>query len=169
MPFAEKPNPARRRSGFGASVKRWWNAEAGTVTIELAFVIIMLTSLTVAAFDFGRVAIEKTRVTNAASAGAQYGIIDLITVEDETGMETAAYIDADDVAQTDLDFVHADTGFCQCPESAVTASCDEVCIDDNSIPMYVRVTVRNGVDLLFPYPGVSSPIIVEAVVLKRKR
>jgi len=152
-----------------AAVKRWCKSEAGTVTIELAMVIVMLTGLTIAGFDFGRVAIEKTRVTNAASAGAQYGIIDLITVEDELGMEQAAYDDADDPGQTDLDFVHADIGFCQCPESAVTASCDTVCVDDNSIPMYVRVTVRNDVDLLFPYPGISSPITVEAVILKRKR
>jgi Flp pilus assembly protein TadG len=167
MQSAERSNPTDRHPG--PAVKRWWKAEAGTVTIELAFVIIMLSSLTIAAFDFGRVAIEKTRLTNAASAGAQYGIIDLITVEDELGMEAAAYVDADDAAQTDLDFVHADIGFCQCPESAVTASCDTVCVDDNSIPMYVRVTVRNDVDLLFPYPGVSSPITVEAVILKRKR
>ena len=163
------PDLASRLRGLGATVNRWWKAEAGTVTIELAFVIIMLATLTVAAFDFGRVAIEKTRVTNAASAGAQYGIFDLITVDDELGMEAAARRDANDPAIDVLDFVHADIGFCQCPESVVTASCDTVCVDTNSIPMYVRVTVRNNVDLLFPYPGVSSPITVEAVVLKRKR
>lgn len=157
-----------KKRGLCALLRDWRASEAGNITIELAFVVVMLSTMSIGLYDFGRVLTEQNRVINAASAGAQYGIIDLITVDDEAGMEQAARDDANDPGG-DLDVVDARAGFCRCPESAVETTCDQVCADDNSVPMYVQVTVRNAVDLLFPYPGITSPITVEAVVLKRKR
>lgn len=140
-------------------------ARDGVVSIEMALVSIFLASLALGAFDFGRVGIEKTRVTSAARAGAQYGIQDQSYAMDTAGMATAALADADATA---LELTVTPQQYCAC-SGGPPVGCSTTCADGAYAPMYVEVTVQGDVELMFSYPGVPDPITVSSTSTIRVR
>ena len=153
------PNIAR-------SLKRLSRDNTGNVTIEFGFVILFLVTLGIGAYDFGNLGYQKIAVTNAARAGSQYGVQDMSTAANFAGMVQAARNDINDTADA-LD-INADNDYF-CPGQGEVADESVLCDDDSFAYRYVEVTVQNDVDLLFPYPVVSSPQTVASTNTMRVR
>lgn len=147
-----RQSPPRRFHGLGAwGLGAWMTERHGNVSIEMAFLVTFLLVLVMGAYDFGRLAMEQSGVTQAARAGAQYAVLDQANAMDIDGMKQAAKNEAED---PNLD-VEADW-FCRCPGGAKTTDCVTNCADGNFPPMYVEVTVTDTLDMLFDYPGLPG-------------
>lgn len=157
---AAKPQLWRR------TFQEWRASTSGAVSIELGFVAIILATLAVGAFDFGRYGILKTRVTSAARAGAQFGVQDLSTANDSDGMVGAALVDMDAVL-ADLNVKEART-YCECPTGGEVL-CNTTCADGGFAPQYVEVKIGQNIELLFGYPGVPENITVQSSSSMRVR
>ncbi len=148
------------------SLRRLSRGNAGNVTIEFGFVILFMVTLALGAYDFGNLGYQKIAVTNAARAGSQYGVQDMSTAEDTAGMIQAARNDINDTANA-LDIGAINYYFC--PGQGQVADQSVLCDDDSFSYFYVQVTVEDEVDLLFPYPFVTSPQTVASTNTMRVR
>ncbi len=148
------------------SLKRLSRESTGNVTIEFGFVILFVATLGIGAYDFGNLGYQKIAVTNAARAGSQYGVQDMSTATNFTGMVQAARNDINDTAAVlaiDADIYYF------CPGQGEVADESVLCDDGSFSYLYVEVTVQNDIDLLFPYPFVSSPQTVASTNTMRVR
>ena len=148
------------------SLKRLSRDNTGNVTIEFGFVILFMATLGIGAYDFGNLGYQKIAVTNAARAGSQYGVQDMSTAANFTGMVQAARDDINDTA--DALTIDADNYYF-CPGQGEVADESVLCDDGSFSYLYVEVTVQNDIDLLFPYPFVSSPQTVASTNTMRVR
>jgi hypothetical protein len=150
------------------SLRKLCRNNTGNVTIEFGFVILFMVTLGIGAYDFGNLGYQKIAVTNAARAGSQYGVQDMSTAANFAGMVQAARNDINDTA--DALAINADNYYF-CPNQTPNVVADEsVLCDDGSFSyLYVEVTVQDEVDLLFPYPFVSSPQTVASTNTMRVR
>ncbi len=155
-----------RLQAWCGCIRDWHACTRGAVSIELGFVAIILATLAVGAFDFGRFGVMKTRVTSAARAGAQYGVQDLSAANDSAGMIGAALTDMNAVS-ADLSVQTART-YCECTTGGEVA-CDTTCSDGGFAPQYVEVQIGQDIELLFGYPGVPENITVESTSSMRVR
>ncbi len=140
--------------------------DAGNVTIEFGFVILFMVTLALGAYDFGNLGYQKIAVTNAARAGSQYGVQDMSTAEDTGGMIQAARNDINDIA--DELTINA-RNYYFCPGQGEVADQSVLCADASFSYMYVEVTVEDEIDLLFPYPFVTSPQVIASTNIMRVR
>lgn len=155
----------RRFPGLAGLRKLLPRGASGNITIEFGFLVLILVSLAIGAFDFGRLGYRKIAITSAARAGAQYGTQDLVTAQDAAGMIQAARNDIKDTGNAlDIDARR----YCTCPGEGEVA-CTATCADSSFSFMYVEVTVPDEVDLLFPYPGITSPLAVASTSTMRVR
>ncbi len=137
--------PTRHRAcGLGSLVRE----ERGNVTIEMAFLLTFLLILVMGAYDFGRLAMEQSGVTQAARAGAQFAVLDQANATDIDGMKQAAKDEAED---PNLNVTARN--FCRCPQTSTEVDCTTNCDDGQYAPLYVEVTVQDTLDMLFDYPG----------------
>ncbi len=146
-------------------VERLLRHRAGNVTIEFGFVILFMATLAVGAYDFGNLGYQKIALTSAARAGTQYGVQDQVTAADVDGMVQAARNDA---ADTDAALNISARQYCNCPGQG-EVSCSVICDDDSFSYMYVEVTAEDQIELLFPYPYVTSPQTVASTNTMRVR
>ncbi len=143
-------SPRRRVRGLGSLIRD----RRGNVSIEMAFLVTFLLVLVMGAYDFGRLAMEQSGVTQAARAGAQFAVLDQDNAADNDGMIQAARDEAEDPGLQ----VNPDS-FCRCPgTTAKDPLCAiAICPDGQYAPLYVEVTVTDTLDMLFDYPGLPEP------------
>ena len=143
-------SPRRRARGLGSLIRD----RRGNVSIEMAFLVTFLLVLVMGAYDFGRLAMEQSGVTQAARAGAQFAVLDQANAADSAGMIQAARDEAEDpTLQVNP------ISFCRCPgTTAKDLTCaTAICADGQYAPLYVEVTVTDTLDMLFDYPGLPEP------------
>ncbi len=141
-------SPRRRVRGLGSLIRD----RRGNVSIEMAFLVTFLLVLVMGAYDFGRLAMEQSGVTQAARAGAQFAVLDQANAADNDGMIQAA---RDEAENPTLDVFPRQ--FCRCPGSAAEVACGGTCADGQYAPLYVEVRVVDTLDMLFDYPGLPEP------------
>jgi Flp pilus assembly protein TadG len=73
------------------------NEETGSAMVETSLMLPLFVTMLVGAVEFGTIAFAKVEVTNAAKAGAQYGMQSASNAGDVTGIQTAASNDAPDI------------------------------------------------------------------------
>ena len=139
---------------------------AGNVTIELALLATFLLTLVLGAYDFGRLAIEQSTVTNAARAGAQWAVLAQANASDSAGIVQAARDEADDVSN---ELTITPRSFCRCAGSSSEVACTANCADGVYAPRYVQVTVQDTLDLMFTYPGIDDIQSLSSVSTMRVR
>ncbi len=139
---------------------------AGNVTIEFGVVILILVSLAIGAFDFGRLGYQKIAITNAARAGTQYGVQGMSTAEDIAGIIQAA---RNDIGDTNAELSISARNYYACPGQGEVADESVLCDDGSFSFFYVEVTVPDEIDLLFPYPGITSPRQIASTNIMRVR
>ena len=147
------------------ALERLFRQRAGNVTIEFGFVILFMITLALGAYDFGNLGYQKIAITSAARAGVQYGAQDQVTAADAAGMIQAARNDAADI---DSALTITARQYCSCPGQG-EVSCSVICDDSSYSYMYVEVAAEDQVELLFPYPYVTSPQTVASTNTMRVR
>ena len=147
------------------ALEKLFRHHAGNVTIEFGFVILFMITLGIGAYDFGNLGYQKIAITSAARAGVQYGAQDQVTAADTAGMIQAARNDAADV---NGELAITARQYCSCPGQG-EVSCSILCADGSFSYMYVEVAAEDQVELLFPYPYVTSPQTVASTNTMRVR
>ncbi len=129
----------------------------GSASLEFALILSVLVFLGVGMYDFGRYGLLHTRAHSAARAGTQFGIQNQGTAADIDGMIQAARTDANDTGNA-LNVAAERYGMC--PDSSVEVAIGGTCSDGGYVPIFVRVTVEDSLDLFFHYPGFNPSLPV---------
>jgi Flp pilus assembly protein TadG len=152
--------------------------DTGSALLELALVVPIFVLLFTGAAEFGRLAYAAIEVTNAARAGAAYGVQNHATASDVTGMTVAATSDGPNVAP-----ITVWAGPCICPSSSATSSVPAcsgttaftsnistttnpvsysfACPSDiTSATEFVQVNTTASVSTFLHYPGLPSSYTV---------
>lgn len=139
--------------------------DEGLGAIELAWIAPVLVLLMTGAWDLGNVIYQAERLTNAARAGAQFGLASNNNTN-YTGMVQAARNDAND--PNNALTVSANQA-CVCPGGGTptTAACGGNCANGASQLAYVLVTVSGNYSTMFTYPFASNPVSLTSTVMLR--
>ncbi len=121
--------------------------QAGSISVEFALVSVVLIILAAGAFDFGSLAMERSRIATAAHAGSQFAM----------QMRSAA-LSVDDVIAVVRNEAGDSTNeldveprqFCQCNGGAAIA-CGDTCPDGNFAPLHLELRVSGVYELVFPF------------------
>jgi TadE-like protein len=133
-------------------------SERGSSLVELGLMLPVLGLLLFGAIDFGRAYYLSIEVTNAARAGAQFGVENASSA----GMQNAATSDAPDVPGITATASYG----CECPDgSGQIPGCSSSPGCANAVN-YVQVTTNATYSPLIPWPGIPSsiPLTGEATV-----
>ena len=153
-----------RDACIAASPRRVRGSGAGTAILELALLLPVLMLLLLGAIDLGRVFYENVTIATAARAGVQYGAQNTATSSNYAGMQQAALDEAQDLSGVTA----TATRYCECSDGT-TADCTTGRCSGKAPIMHVRVTVQKTFSVLFPYPGVPSPVALSHVAVMRVR
>ena len=130
---------------------------AGQGLVELALTVPLFTLLLVGAAELASVAWASIEVSNAARAGAQYGIQSHITASDTASITAVALADGTNL--TGLTVTSA-THFCTCSTApATTIDCPTAltaCASPATIHEFVTVNTSATVTPAFQLPGLPS-------------
>jgi Flp pilus assembly protein TadG len=126
--------------------------------VEFAILIPVLSLLVLGAIDFGRAYYLGIEVTNAARAGAQYG---MLNPSDTGGMRLAADSDAQEaVSASDVTGWNATpTWGCECSDGTnQRQGCSPAPTCTVNVVNYVQVTTSATYKTLIPWPGIPATI-----------
>jgi Flp pilus assembly protein TadG len=139
-------------------------SERGSSLVELALMLPVLGLLLFGAIDFARGYYLSIEVTNAAHAGAQFGVQNASVA----GMQNAATSDAADVAGSDVPGMTASAIYgCECPDGTdQVPNCSSSPGCANAVN-YVQVTTNATYTPLIPWPGVPSSIPLQGQATMR--
>jgi Flp pilus assembly protein TadG len=150
------PSIRRRLNPMRAVLVR---SERGSSLVELALMLPVLGLLLFGAIDFGRGYYLSIEVTNAARAGAQFGLSNASTAR----MQSAATSDAPDVAGITATATYG----CECPDgTGQIPNCSSSPGCANAVN-YVQVTTNATYTPLIPWPGVPSSIPLQGQATMR--
>ena len=137
----------------------------GDGMIELALMMPMFTLILAGAADFARIAYASIEVSNAARAGIQYGMQNLNTMSDLTGMKNAATNDAVDVSA----MTATASDYCVCTDGTTVtcANAGTKCIAPARILHYVQVNTTAKLNTLFNYPGLPTTLTLNGQATTR--
>jgi Flp pilus assembly protein TadG len=135
-------------------------AERGQALVETALVFPLLILLLLGTAELARVAYAAIEVANAAKAGVAYGAQNTATSSDTTGIQTAALIDANDLAAT-LSTTVTVTGVCSNPAVLCTGAGSTCTNSDCSdagdhIENILTVSTSASFDPLIHLPGLPN-------------
>lgn len=136
---------------------RLYRRVEGNAAIEFAFAVPFLLLLLSGAYDFGRGFNEKLRLDGAARAGAQYALYNYDKVEDSAGVIQAARDDADDTAGL---LTVTPVYYCTCLD-ATPVACGGSCTGGEVPLRYIQVHVSRTFDLMFDYPLIADPLVIQ--------
>jgi Flp pilus assembly protein TadG len=159
-----------KRPGRAAAWRRGKIAEAGQALLEFALLLPVLCLLGVGVVELGRAAFITIVVTNAATAGVEYGSQNGTTASDINGMQTAATNDSTNnviggtMSATASFGCYCDTGSgVSCTYVAGgqnSSSCGNIlstCSSGNDqIVECVQVVTQDNYSPLFHYPGLPT-------------
>ena len=130
--------------------------------VELALLVPLLTLILIGTVDFGRVFYAAVTVADASRAAIQYGSQTNGLTGDNTGMGSAARLDAQNLPSTDVTVTPE--RFCRCEGSSSDVNCVTGGCPEGVPQIYVRVRTRYDFHPLFNFPGIPStvPINVRA-------
>ncbi|HEY1864109.1 MAG TPA: TadE/TadG family type IV pilus assembly protein [Roseiarcus sp.] len=153
-----------------SSLKRFLREQSGVAAIELAIAIPILTVCTLCAGDLGRFALQRTWVSYAASAGAEYAVASAdnsFNASKITAAATAAApVSGISVSPTPTEFygcatatgVTASTQGATCPSNTSTGG---------TAGKYVSVTATMPFSAMFSAAGISYPSTLTATAVVR--
>ena len=151
-----------RNSKRGAS--RLKNRRGGAI-LELAIALPLLIVICIGVMDFGRVYFTSVAVSNAARAGAEWGI----TYPQSTPFQTANQISFAqlDGAEAGGITVTASTE-CKCGATTVTCNSTTDCGGGFGAPaIWITATASKSVAMLISYPGIPSTVPITRTAIFR--
>jgi Flp pilus assembly protein TadG len=143
---------------------RFTRATSGATAVEVALVLPVLMMLALGMADFSLWIWNKMRVANAARAGAEAAAV--------YGYDTAKISSAITSAtgMAGVSATPAATEWCGCPSASfgvVTATCGSTCASLQKAGTYVRANAQASYSLVFPWPGITSPVALNASAIVR--
>ena len=142
--------------------QRILSEEKGQSLFEFAILTPVVLIMLVGAIEIGRLAYLSILVNNAASAGVQYGAQSLATASDNTGMQTAALNDGQNITGLTATATH----FCSCADGS-SSSCQPTDCGANHRLVYVQVNTTGQFQSLFAYPGFPASYTVNGQAVMR--
>jgi Flp pilus assembly protein TadG len=149
------------------SLKGFCREQRGVAAVELAIAIPILTVCVLCAGDLGRFALQRTWVSYAASAGAEYAVANGFNASKITAAATAAApVSGISVSPTPSEFygcatatgVTASTQGATCPSNTSTGG---------TAGQYVSVTATMPFSAMFSAAGISYPSTMTATAVVR--
>jgi len=177
----------RQTKGVGRlplqTVQQPKTAESGQTLMEFALMLPFMMLLLLGIAELGRAAFITITISNAATAGAEYGSQSAATASDFTGMQKAALCDANgDVAgycKTGiLTQTPGATNFCECDTGSGTSclagagNTPPACsgfVCGGQIVECVHVTTYATFSPLFHYPGLPTTYSAHGDAIRRVR
>jgi hypothetical protein len=118
--------------------------------------------LLVGAIEIGRLAYLSILVNNAAHAGVQFGAQNLATAADNTGMQTAALNDGQNIAGLTAVASH----YCTCADGSSASCLATDCAGSHRL-VYVQVNTTGLFRSLMGYPGFPASYTVNGKAVMR--
>ncbi len=140
---------------------RFRRETSGTALVEMAFFTPIILILLMGVWDFGSLAKEYSRVTDAANAGAQFGM--------QFPEETAAIeqLVRDELGPTSEGASVSLNSFCECPGGGAAVDCESSCAGFSNPAKFMSVQVQSSFETLFEYPYMANPVdITKQVVIR---
>jgi Flp pilus assembly protein TadG len=134
--------------------------QRGLAAVEFSIVGLVLVLLLVVAADYGRIFATSIAVTNAARAGAQYGIQSASTWANTAGMQAAALADGNEVDG----LTATATNFCECTAGTAVSCITPGC---SSPRRYVSVTASATFAPLTALPGLPGSVTLTRTAIMR--
>jgi Flp pilus assembly protein TadG len=154
-------------------------AECGQSLLEFALMLPFLLLLFLGVVELGRAAFITITVTNAATAGAEYGSTNSATAGDIAGMKAAASVDAN---YTGMTFTSPTPTYgCLCdngsgvsctnpvPAQSTCATIASSCTGSSQVIECVQVSTTATFSSLFHYPGLPASFQTNGNAIMRVR
>ena len=155
----------KRRSNLEAARYRACASrdEAGSVMVELALLLPVLTLLLLGAMDFSRVFFYAVELGSAVTAGAEYGARNTDTATNYTAINSTVTGDAADLTGVSA----SSTSYCSCPGVGGTVACTSNCTGYGKPKMYVSVTGNYTWTSWVNWPGIPHSVALTRTVYMR--
>jgi Flp pilus assembly protein TadG len=147
---------------------RAFRCEEGGPLVETALTLPVLITLLLGAVELARVAYTSIECTNAARAGASYGMQSATTESDTTGIQTVAASDAAEIAGG-LSTTVATSGICSDGTACTGAgnSCQNTDCSTSQIETILTVTTTATVSPMVRIPGLPSTYTVHGTAVQK--
>jgi Flp pilus assembly protein TadG len=138
-------------------------SERGVASIEFALLAPMLLLMLIALVEIGLTSYQAMQVQSAAEAGALYAAK---YGWNSAGIQ-AAVVTA--TAATGLTATPAPLTYCGCPQTTgiSTVSCGATCTGGTAPGQYVEVHASVTHQMILPYPGIPSPLVLQGTSTQR--
>lgn len=150
--------PFRRLAAFGA-------CRRGSVTVEGAFIAVILGALLLGIIDFGLAYRRHAQLENAVRAGTQYAMVRRPQQGDVDPIrgavyETAPFPEGTPGTGLEIEF------YCECPDGT-PSQCSApggvaLCSGGVDRQAFLRVRLSETYGLIFAYPGIGSSVSLAA-------
>jgi Flp pilus assembly protein TadG len=147
----------RNRAG-----KYWHQGRWGQSVVELAFMIPVMIALLLVVSDYARVFYAYLEVSDAARAGAQYGMQNRATAADLSRMQTTAVSAAPDLTA----MTATASSFCTCSDGGATVSCSSSGCP-TTLQLFVQVTTNYTFKTIFAFPGIPGSVALQGISVLR--
>jgi Flp pilus assembly protein TadG len=134
--------------------------QRGLATVEFAIVGFALVLILLVAADFSRIFAVSIAVTNAARAGAQYGIQSTANFTNLAGMQQAALNDASGISGVTA----LASNFCECVTGTEIVCSSASCAAPRR---YVRVAVTAEFESVTQFPGLPDSVTLTRSAVMR--
>ena len=134
--------------------------QRGQAYTEMAFCAVAIAALMLVIADYSRIYFIAIALNSAARAGAQYGIQNLTTAADVTGMQTAAAND-----DLNLSMSPVASQFCECSVGGSTVSCTNPGCSNPLV--YCQVTTSATFTPFWKWPGINGSVALSGKAVMR--
>lgn len=143
-------------------------SDRGSALVELSVTLPLLLGLLFGAADFGRVFYAAMGLTQAVTAGVQYGAQSMAYSLDSAGMQNVAAAAAADIPG----FTATASRSCTCWNSATLTettkdTCAPTCASQSMLRVYVTVSGSRTFDTLVQFPGIPQTVVLTRSATRR--
>jgi Flp pilus assembly protein TadG len=139
-----------RSSGMGCVAGKM-DEETGSSMVETALVIPLFVAMMIGAVEFGTIAYAKIEISNAAGAGAHYGMQSASNAGDVTGIQNAAGNEAPDITLGTTTVSHS----CICSNGS-SSTCLSTDCSTSHIETILTVQTQTTISPKFHLPGLPT-------------
>ncbi len=151
---------------FQRLLRELGGSQRGVISVEFALAVPFLVAIAIAGFDFGRGFQQKHRLAGAAQAGTQ------LAVQRDRSFDEVEIADIEQRVRDEAGGDPADLTvnaryYYLCPGTTVEVASDATCAVPRPPSMYAEISVQQDFDLIFQYPGLSDPYVLQTMTTMR--
>jgi Flp pilus assembly protein TadG len=151
-----------KRSILKKMMNRFAHSEAGASLVEFAILAPVFIFMFVGIVEIGRYTYYAILLSNAARAGVQYGAQNTATLQDVSGMASAAAADAMSIPQMSA----SPSYYCENTSTNTVVSCPAAGPTPPDF-YYVKVVTTGTFTSLLHYPGIPNNVPISGSAVMR--